>query len=185
MAKGLLKAVAGRPVTAHTITHAHADHIGGSPKVLAALGVPFLAPAADADAIGQGRPVVGDGRAAPLLRNAGRFKAVPIARRLAEGDEVAGFRVVDAPGHSPGHIAFWRESDRVLICGDVYFNLLLPRLKPGLREPPTIFTPDPGRNRASMRKLLALEPDIVGFGHGPVMTGAAATLRAFTATLGA
>jgi glyoxylase-like metal-dependent hydrolase (beta-lactamase superfamily II) len=119
-----------------------------------------------------------------VVRSAGRFKPVPIARRLAEGDEVGGFRVVDAPGHSPGHVAFWRESDRVLICGDVFFNMQIPSLKPGLREPPRIFTPDPGRNRASMRKLLALEPEIVGFGHGPVLTGATPRLRAFTASVG-
>mgnify|MGYP002128813951 CR=1 FL=1 len=36
---------------------------------------------------------------------------------LREGDEVAGFEVLDAPGHSPGHIALWREQDRTLIAG--------------------------------------------------------------------
>ena len=43
----------------------------------------------------------------------------PVDRALREGDEVAGFRVIDAPGHSRGHIALFRESDRVLILGDV------------------------------------------------------------------
>ncbi len=46
-------------------------------------------------------------------------KARRVDRALAEGDEVAGFRVLDTPGHSPGHVAYWRESDGVLICGDV------------------------------------------------------------------
>ena len=50
----------------------------------------------------------------------------PVARRLREGDEVARLRVLDAPGHSPGHIALWRESDRTLISGDVFFNLTRP-----------------------------------------------------------
>jgi hypothetical protein len=41
---------------------------------------------------------------------------------------------------------------------------------PGLREPKWYFTPDPERNRASIRRLEALEPKVVGFGHGPVCT---------------
>ena len=46
-----------------------------------------------------------------------------VDRVLGEGDEVAGFRVLDTPGHSAGHVAFWRESDRVLILGDVLNNM--------------------------------------------------------------
>jgi glyoxylase-like metal-dependent hydrolase (beta-lactamase superfamily II) len=37
----------------------------------------------------------------------------------------------------------------------------------GLHEPPAIFTPDPPRNRESARRLAALEPALVCFGHGP------------------
>ena len=181
--KGIVKALSGRTLAAHTITHAHGDHIGGSPAIVKALGVPFFAPAGDAPAIEAGRQVPADNALKPVLGTAGRFKPVPIARRLQEGDEIAGFTVLDVPGHSPGHIAFWRASDRVLICGDVWFNMLLPRLTPGLREPFGFVTPDPARNRASMRKLVELEPEIACFGHGPVMTGAAPKLRAFTERL--
>jgi len=87
--------------------------------------------------------------------------AHPVARRLREGDELEGFVVLDAPGHSPGHIALWRESDRTLVCGDVFFNL--PRLGP----PPDFLTVDPQRNRESMRRLAQLRPALVLFGHGP------------------
>jgi glyoxylase-like metal-dependent hydrolase (beta-lactamase superfamily II) len=38
---------------------------------------------------------------------------------------------------------------------------------PQLREPPEFFTPDPAQNRESARKLAALEPALVCFGHGP------------------
>ena len=61
-----------------------------------------------------------------LNRLAMRFWAGPgrpVDRRLREGDEVAGFKVLDVPGHSAGHVAFWRESDRVLILGDVLNNM--------------------------------------------------------------
>lgn len=179
----IVKALSGRPVGAHTITHAHSDHVGGSKAVVDALGVPFLAPAGDAAAVEAGRQVPADNALKPVFGALGRFSAVPVERRLQEGDEVGGFTVLDTPGHSPGHIAFWRETDRVLVCGDVWFNMLLPRLKPGLREPFGFATPDPARNRASMRRLAELEPRIACFGHGPVMTDAAARLAAFTAQL--
>ena len=45
-----------------------------------------------------------------------------VDRRLAEGDEVAGFQVLEVPGHSAGHLAFWRGSDGVLVLGDVLNN---------------------------------------------------------------
>jgi glyoxylase-like metal-dependent hydrolase (beta-lactamase superfamily II) len=91
----------------------------------------------------------------------------PVERRLHEGDEVAGFTVLDVPGHSPGHIAYWRESDRSLVMGDVLFGLNPYTGLPGMNEPPPFFTNDPAQNRDSARKLAALEPALVCFGHGP------------------
>jgi hydroxyacylglutathione hydrolase len=71
------------------------------------------------------------------------------------------------PGHSAGHVAYWREADRTLICGDVLFNLSLPTLRAGLREPYRAVTADPARNRDSARRLAGLRPELVLFGHGP------------------
>jgi glyoxylase-like metal-dependent hydrolase (beta-lactamase superfamily II) len=90
----------------------------------------------------------------------------PVDRALKEGDEVAGFTVLEVPGHSTGHVAYWRESDRVLIAGDVLTNMDTLTGVPGLHEPKRIFTPDPARNRESARRLAALEPAVVVFGHG-------------------
>ena len=39
-------------------------------------------------------------------------------------------------------------------------------LIPGLHEPKPYLTPDPAENRRSARKLAALEPKLVLFGHG-------------------
>jgi glyoxylase-like metal-dependent hydrolase (beta-lactamase superfamily II) len=47
-----------------------------------------------------------------------------VDRVLREGDEVGGFTVIEPPGHAPGHISFWRESDRTLVLGDVLFTIL-------------------------------------------------------------
>ena len=104
---------------------------------------------------------------AKVLRRLPPPKPHPVARRLNEDDEVAGFKVLDVPGHSAGHVAYWRESDRTLICGDVLFNICLPSLRPGLREPYESLTPDPVRNRGSARKLAELTPNLILFGHGP------------------
>ena len=74
--------------------------------------------------------------------------------------------MLDTPGHSRGHVAFWRESDRVLILGDVLNNMNVHTGIPGLHEPPSMFTTDPARNRESARRLAALRPSLACFGHG-------------------
>jgi glyoxylase-like metal-dependent hydrolase (beta-lactamase superfamily II) len=89
-----------------------------------------------------------------------------VDRILREGDEVAGFEVLDTPGHSAGHVSYWRESDRVLVLGDVLNNMDVITAVPGLHEPKPFLTPDPAENRRSIRKLAALEPALVLFGHG-------------------
>ncbi|MHC5544056.1 MBL fold metallo-hydrolase, partial [Singulisphaera rosea] len=78
-----------------------------------------------------------------------------------------GFQVLETPGHTSGHIAFWRPTDRVLILGDVLANTIPCTNIPSLREPPRIFTPDPLLNRQSARSLARLEPTLICFGHGP------------------
>jgi glyoxylase-like metal-dependent hydrolase (beta-lactamase superfamily II) len=90
----------------------------------------------------------------------------PVSRALDEGDEVAGFTVLESPGHSRGQVAYWRESDRVLILGDVLNNMNVLTGVPGLHAPPDVFTPDPARNRRSARRLAALRPRVTCFGHG-------------------
>ena len=170
LAGKVIKAVGGRTITAHAITHAHGDHVGGSKKVVEALGVPFWCPEGDAAAVEAGRQVVAESRIKPLMAAGAKFDAVPIGRRLHEGDELsAGFVVLDTPGHSPGHVSFWRERDRVLVCADVFFNMSLLTMQYGLRDPYTAFTVDPELNHASQRKLAALKPEVVCFGHGPVL----------------
>lgn len=178
-------ALGGRALRAIALTHAHGDH-GGSAR---ALNAPVWVGARDRAATESGKAEVKapfDKPGVSVIAGAlGNFPAVPVARELHEGDELAaGFTVIDAPGHSPGHVAFWRESDRVLICGDVFFNMHILTTIPGLRQPPGPFTFDPAENRKSERKLARLEPAVAGFGHGPVIEGdAAEKIARFVATL--
>ncbi|MEU1525373.1 MBL fold metallo-hydrolase [Nocardia rhamnosiphila] len=169
----ILNALQNRLLRAHLITHAHIDHAGSSREIVRSRRIPMWVPAMDADAVEAGRAVVAKTPLRPLFGLLSRFPSVAVSRRMQEGDEVAaGFRVVDVPGHSPGHIALWREDDGVLICGDVLSNLKMPSLRPGLGLPPPVVTPDPHANRAAAVKLAALRPQLTLFGHGPAMYGA-------------
>lgn len=160
----------GHKLAAHALTHAHPDHQGASHAVCEHYGVPFWVSEADADAA-ENPELIGERQPDhPMARLMQRMFAGPghsVDRILREGDEVAGFRVVDTPGHSAGHIALWRESDRVLVLGDVLNSADPFLLLPGLREPKTYFTPDPAENRRSARRLGQLEPKLALFGHGP------------------
>ena len=181
-AKKIVKAVEGRSVRALTLTHAHVDHVGGGRRLVDTLELPVWAPAGDADDVRTGEPAVKPGRLRPLMAFAGGFDGVEVARELREGDEVAaGFVVVELPGHSPGQVGFWRASDRVLLTGDVFTNMHLLTTVVGLHLPPALVTIDPARNLESARKAAALEPEVVGFGHGPVLRGAAPKLAALVA----
>jgi glyoxylase-like metal-dependent hydrolase (beta-lactamase superfamily II) len=183
MGKKLPGRLAGRPVAAHAITHAHPDHVGGSKAVVDALGVPFWCPSGDAAAVEAGMSVPGESKLKPVLSRGSGFPSVPIARQLDEGDEVAGFTVLHTPGAlGRPHRAVARARPRA-DRGDVFFNLHLATLRPGLRQPPGPFTVDPAQNRASERRLAALAPSTVCFGHGPVLRDAAPKLEAFVAAL--
>ena len=167
----ILRQLDGREVTAHALTHAHADHQGASHEICEKLGIPYWVGVADADAAESG-DVMSRQPKHPLNKLIGKVwpgPGHPVDRRLREGDEVAGFTVLETPGHSAGHVSYWRESDRALICGDVLNGMNLLTTVPGLHEPLKVFTPDPARNRESARRLGELEPAMVCFGHGPPM----------------
>jgi hydroxyacylglutathione hydrolase len=165
----ILRQLRGRTVTAHALTHAHPDHQGASKEICDALGIPFWVGERDADAAENPELITQRQPNHPVARFYDRIFRGPgrrVDRILKEGDEVAGFRVLDTPGHSAGHVSYFRESDRVLVLGDVLNNMDILTGIPGLHEPKPYLTPDPAENRRSIRKLAALEPSLVLFGHG-------------------
>ncbi|GAC1434432.1 MAG: hypothetical protein NVSMB51_01600 [Solirubrobacteraceae bacterium] len=181
----ILRQVRGRPVAAHALTHAHPDHQGASHQLCETLGVPLWCGAGDVEAMETPGGIAAAQPRAAINRIVDRAWSGPphkVARALAEGDDVAGFSVLETPGHSRGHLSFWRERDRILICGDVLNGMNLLTTIPGLHEPPAIFTPDSARNRTSIKRLAALEPALILFGHGPPMRDPA-QLAGFAATL--
>jgi glyoxylase-like metal-dependent hydrolase (beta-lactamase superfamily II) len=161
----------GVEISAVALTHVHPDHQGCAKDVCDVRGVPLACHADDVDAM-EGRRSVGSG-AALVPRIYDRIWTGPphkVDRVLAEGDEIAGFRVVHAPGHALGEVIYFRDSDRVAICGDVVRNLSFLTGLPGIRQPPDEMTYDPALNRRSIHKLAALEPSLILPGHGPPIT---------------
>lgn len=166
------------PVKRVVLGNSHADHRGGAPG----LGAPAYCGAAErADAEGDGgRHYFDFGKLgpAPLGFVTSRVMSswdggpVQIVDTLSEGDPVAGFRVIEIPGHSPGTIGLWRESDRLVLSNDC-FALFDARttLAGRPRVPHEAFNFDTELARASVRKVAALEPATAWPGHYGPLTG--------------
>jgi hydroxyacylglutathione hydrolase len=159
--------------------HGHTDHRGAAPG----LGAPVFCHAEEVqDAEGSGGfrywPDGLSGLASPhrqlhklLHRRAWDGGPVQIAGTLAEGDDVAGFKVVEIPGHAPGQIALWRESDRLALSSDCFYTLEIWGRDCEPRVPMETYNYDTQQARASIRKLAALEPAIVWPGHAKPVSG--------------
>jgi glyoxylase-like metal-dependent hydrolase (beta-lactamase superfamily II) len=170
----------GVEISLLALTHVHPDHQGVAKDVCEARGVPLACHADEREAMEGRRPVQEAGASNPVnrvIRALWQGPPYKVERVLREGDEVAGFRVVHAPGHARGEVIFFRERDRVAICGDVIRNMSYATGLPGIKEPPDAFTYDPAENRRSIRKLAELEPTLILPGHGPAVDDIAAFER--------
>jgi hydroxyacylglutathione hydrolase len=162
--------------------HAHEDHRGAAPG----LGAPVLCHTDDVRyAESELEPMTDYFDLSKLDRRVVRFLMsrllpawdggpVKVADALSEGDEVAGFRVVHVPGHAPGLIALWRESDRLALVSDTFYTLdpesYVSRFGPP-RVPHPAFNLDTEQARESIRKLAALEPASAWPGHADPLVG--------------
>jgi glyoxylase-like metal-dependent hydrolase (beta-lactamase superfamily II)/predicted ester cyclase len=161
------------------LSHGHTDNRGVAP----ALGVPVLChpdEVQDAEGSGGFRYWPADLQGLPLLtralhrllhRYAWDGGPVKISGTVTEGDEIAGFRVVHLPGHAPGLIGLWRESDRLALSGDCFYTIDMWGRDCEPRVPEALYNFDTDQARASIRKLAALEPAAAWPGHGRAVTG--------------
>jgi hydroxyacylglutathione hydrolase len=159
--------------------HAHTDHRGTAP----ALGAPVLCHADEVqDAEGSGgfrywpeglRGLSFPHRQAHLILHRYFWDGGPvkIAGTVAEGDEIAGFRVIAIPGHAPGQIALWRESDRLALTSDCFYTIDDWGRDCDPHVPIPLYTYDSDAARESMLKIAALEPAAAWPGHGLPVTG--------------
>ncbi|RJF98190.1 hydroxyacylglutathione hydrolase [Noviherbaspirillum saxi] len=123
-------AAQGLSLAAILLTHHHADHVGGVPQLLERFNVPVFGPRQEAIA----------GMTYPLQQ--GDTISVP-------GLDLR-FEVIDVPGHTSGHIAYYSPEQSWLFCGDTLFAGGCGRL----------FEGTPAQMVESLEKLAAL-PDNV------------------------
>jgi hydroxyacylglutathione hydrolase len=160
------------------LSHADADHRGGA----AGQGVPVFTHPLEVEAAQSAehrrpywdltklrpyaRPIY------PLLFRSWDGGALEVAGTVQEGDEIAGFRVVDLPGHAPGLIGLFREEDGLALCSDTIYTLDVETGVPGgPRVPHEAFNFNTLQAQASVLKLAALEPRVVWAGHSRPVSG--------------
>jgi glyoxylase-like metal-dependent hydrolase (beta-lactamase superfamily II) len=168
------------------LTHGHFDHVGALDALLRVWDVPVYAHTLELPFL-TGRadypppdPSVGGGlmsRLSPLFPERGidlrdRVRALPSNHEVPG---MPGWRWIHTPGHAPGHVSFFRESDHVLIAGDALtttkqesvFSVMLQKQE--LHGPPAYFTIDWEKARQSAAALAELQPAILATGHGEPM----------------
>jgi len=174
------------------LTHGHLDHMGSAKELAQHWGVPVIVhplelPFVTAKALyPPSDPTVGGS-----LAFMSRFfpKQLPSLEGVAEAlpldDEhpphLAQWRWLHVPGHAPGQVAFFRLADRTLLGADAFATTnheSVPAVLLGLPEISVAGAPfnyDWEKCRQSVQTLADLEPRAIGCGHGPVITGPAAT----------
>jgi glyoxylase-like metal-dependent hydrolase (beta-lactamase superfamily II) len=103
-----------------------------------------------------------------LALGLGDHTPCPVDEALEDGHEAGGLTVLHTPGHTPGHLAFWSETHKVLLSGDAIVTW--PELAPGWDS----FTLNERQRRQSLERMAALAPNAVGVGHGDPITANAA-----------
>ena len=87
------------------------------------------------------------------------------------------WRYLHTPGHAPGHVSLFRDSDRVLITGDAFVNtnqesaIAVAMQTKIVSGPPKYFTYDWKAAENSVMDLAALQPKVAASGHGKPIRG--------------
>jgi glyoxylase-like metal-dependent hydrolase (beta-lactamase superfamily II) len=189
-----IKAAAAERFGAHArpaaivMTHGHFDHTGVLEDLAQEWDVPVYAHELEMPYLNGSAsypppdPRVGGGLMAlssPIYPTApvnvgSRLRVLPAGGSVPP---MPGWRWIHTPGHSAGHVSFFRNNDRALIAGDAFITTAQESAyaaitqSPEMHGPPMYFTPDWQAARESVRKLAALEPELAVTGHGRAMQG--------------
>jgi len=166
------------------LTHAHRSHLGGAAVLRERSGAEVHAHSWEADII------AGERKAQPVsiiprrpfrtyfplqfgsALGLGKHPPCRVDHHVAEGDRIGPLHVVPAPGHTPGHLAFYWPERSALFTGDAVTTW--PELAAGWPA----FTLNPRQHRKTLRRMAGLEAEILGVGHGaPIVTGGRETVR--------
>ncbi|MCH1626385.1 MBL fold metallo-hydrolase [Ferdinandcohnia quinoae] len=170
------------------LTHAHFDHVGAIEKLIEIWDIPVYAHMKEIPYLTgkanypEGDPTVSSGLVAkmsPMFPNHG-INIGSHVHVLPEDHSVPymeGWAWTHTPGHTPGHVSFFREDDGALIVGDAFVTVKQESLfkvmvqKQEISGPPKYFTPDWVAAKQSVIKLEKLKPKIAVTGHGLPMSG--------------
>jgi glyoxylase-like metal-dependent hydrolase (beta-lactamase superfamily II) len=179
------------------LTHGHFDHASGAQELSDAWQVPVYAHLREFPYLTGKKsypaPRTGAGGGlmswlAPLYPRGpidlgNRLRAFPESE---DGSEVGlpGWQILFTPGHTPGHVSFFRPADRLLLAGDAFcttkpesfFEAALFQ-EPELHGPPAYFTWNPEIAVGSIHSLADLQPDILAPGHGHPIAGEAVAAK--------
>ncbi len=183
----ILFGAASRPA-AIILTHGHFDHIGSVKKLAEEWNIPVYAHPLEMPYLTglSSYPPADPGAGGGLMADLSFLypkKPINISNRivsLPQGGTIPGlpeWKYLHTPGHAPGHISLFRESDKVLISGDAVVTTkpesalsTMFQLKK-LSGPPKYFTSDWLSAASSVEHLANLEPEIIASGHGRPLRG--------------
>jgi glyoxylase-like metal-dependent hydrolase (beta-lactamase superfamily II) len=168
----------GLPLRRIVLTHAHSDHVAGVDDLIAD-GVDLIAGRRESRLMAGDRSLVGSENRVIKPRSLAAPAAAP-TQLVDDGDLIGSLRVVDTPGHSPGHISLLDTRDGLLIAGDALTTLGRVAVSGDLvwRWPfPALLTWDKVAARASADRLAELSPTRLATGHGPIVDDAEAAIR--------
>ena len=164
------------------LTHHHIDHAGTAFALCEATGARLAVHRADAPYLQPGRPRERMTLWGMADRLPSRFASFVVScaggdlRTLEDGETIAGLTVVHGPGHTPGSISLYSDSQSALFLGDVLNN------ERGLRTPPWTVNHSHRDAVRAPHRLGTLRFEQAYFGHGPaILEQADQRVRAFLA----
>ncbi|MGY3212373.1 MBL fold metallo-hydrolase [Mucilaginibacter sp. HD30] len=177
----------GVPPAAILLTHGHFDHRGAIKELLKVWAVPIYAHTLEfpyltgQSAYPPADPTSGGGLMSLLSflypKRPINLRGHILALKAGEAPHLPEWEVIFTPGHSPGHVSFYRRSDGLLIAGDAFVTTRQESAMSTLTDkvvvsgPPKYFTCNWKLAEDSVNKLQALMPKIAATGHGIPING--------------